>query len=168
LLPTLLPGASFHFSKMKIIDLKFEPHHIPVLANWHHREWSYLNPNGTVEQRAEKMRCYLTDDILPSTFLAKEDELLGSAAIIEHDMDTRLDLSPWLASVFVAPEYRCNGVGSKLVLHVMEKANEAGIPILYLFTPDQERFYQKLGWHTISTETYRGHLVTVMQAILID
>lgn len=153
---------------MQIIDLKLEPHHIPVLANWHHREWAYLNPNGTVEQRAEKMRRYLTDDILPSTFLAKEDELLGSAAIIEHDMDTKLDLSPWLASVFVAPEHRCKGVGSKLVLHVMEKAKEAGKHVLYLFTSDKEEFYRKLGWYTISKETYRGHMVTVMKVNLIE
>jgi N-acetylglutamate synthase-like GNAT family acetyltransferase len=155
------------FSKMKIIDLKFEPHHIPVLAGWHHGEWSYLNPNWSFEQREKDMRLHLTDDLVPSTFVALEDQLLGSAAIIEHDMDTRPDLSPWLASVFVAPEYRCKGVGSKLVMHVMKKAKEAGIPVLYLFTPDKERFYQKLGWQTISNETYRGHLVPVMRVNLI-
>ena len=39
-------------------------------------------------------------------------------------MDTRKELSPWLASVFVAPEFRKWGIGSKLVLHVMEQARE--------------------------------------------
>ncbi|MBI4764061.1 MAG: GNAT family N-acetyltransferase [Deltaproteobacteria bacterium] len=151
---------------MKIIDLKFEPHHIPVLADWHHREWSYLNPNETVEQRIADMQSYLTDRLVPSTFIAKEEELLGSAAVIEHDLDTRPELSPWLASVFVAPEHRGKGAGSKLVIHVMEKAREAGISALYLFTPDKEHFYQKLGWQTISKETYQGHLITVMKVNL--
>jgi N-acetylglutamate synthase-like GNAT family acetyltransferase len=167
LLPTLFPGAFASFSKMKIIDLKFEPHHISVLAGWHHGEWSFLNPNWSVEQREEDMRLHLTDDLVPSTFVALEEQLSGSAAIVEHDMDSKPDLSPWLASVFVAPEHRCKGVGSKLVIYVMEKAKQAGIPVLYLFTPDKERFYQKLGWQPISKETYRGHLVTVMQANLI-
>ena len=76
-------------------------------------------------------------------------------------------MSPWLASVFVSPENRGKGVGSKLVIRVMEKAKEAGIPVLYLFTPDKEGFYQKLGWQTISKEAYRGQLVTVMQVNLI-
>ena len=152
---------------MKIIDLKFEPHHIPVLAGWHHGEWSYLNPHWSVEQREEEMRLHLTDDLMPSTFVALEEQLLGSASIVEHDMDKKPDLSPWLASVFVSPENRRKGVGSKMVIHVMEKAKEAGIPVLYLFTPDKEHFYQKIGWHAISKETYHGHLVTVMQANLI-
>lgn len=152
---------------MKIIDLKFEPHHIPLLAGWHHQEWSYLNPDLTVAQRAEWMQSYLSDGLVPSTFVALEEQLLGSAAIIEHDLETRPDLSPWLASVFVAPEHRCKGVGSKLVLYVMQKTKEAGIPVLYLFTPDKEHFYQKIGWHTISNETYRGHLITIMQINLI-
>jgi N-acetylglutamate synthase-like GNAT family acetyltransferase len=156
-----------HFSKMKIIDLKFEPHHIPVLAGWHHGEWSYLNPNWSVEQREKDMRLHLTDDLVPSTFVAIEERLLGSAAIVENDMDTKQDLSPWLASVFVSPENRGKGIGSRLVMQVMEKAKEDGIPVLYLFTPDKEHFYQKLGWHTISKETFRGHLVTVMQVTLI-
>lgn len=30
---------------------------------------------------------------------------MGSAAIINNDMDTRPELTPWLASVFVAPAY---------------------------------------------------------------
>jgi N-acetylglutamate synthase-like GNAT family acetyltransferase len=155
------------FSKMKIIDLKFEPHHIPVLAGWHHGEWSYLNPNWPVEQREKDMRLHLTDNLVPSTFVALEERLLGSAAIVEQDMDTKPDLSPWLASVFVSPENRGKGVGSGLVMLIMEKAKEAGIPVLYLFTPDKEGFYQKLGWQTISKEIFRGHLVTVMQVNLI-
>ncbi len=150
-----------------IIDLKFEPHHIPVLADWHHEEWSYLNPNLTVAQRAKWMQSYLSDGLVPSTFIAIEEQLLGSASIVEQDMDTKPDLSPWLASVFVSPENRGRGVGSMLVLQIMEKAKEAGIPVLYLFTPDKEGFYQKLGWQTISKEAYRGQLVTVMQANLI-
>ena len=105
--------------------------------------------------------------LVPSTFVALEEQLLGSAAIVELDMDTKPDSSPWLASVFVSPESRGKGVGSKLVMQVMEKAKEAGIPVLYLFTPDKEGFYQKLGWHTISRETYRGHLVTIMEVNLI-
>jgi N-acetylglutamate synthase-like GNAT family acetyltransferase len=151
-----------------ITDLKTEPRHISQLAGWHHHEWSSLNPGQTVDQRIESMSSYLSDDLVPSTFIAEGTHLMGSAAIIENDMDTRPELMPWLASVFVAKEYRNRGVGSQLVKHVMEEARKGGIEKLYLFTPDRVAFYQRLGWRVLSNEEYRGHWVTVMSVKLSD
>ncbi len=149
---------------MNILDLKEEPEHIPTLANWHHNEWAHLNPDDSLQKRIDKMQSYLGRRLIPSTFIAKEqNRLTGSAAIVKHDMDTRLELSPWLASVFVAPEYRQKGIGTKLVLHVMEKAKDEGINTLYLFTPNKKKFYRELGWSTFSEELYRGQEVTVMR-----
>jgi N-acetylglutamate synthase-like GNAT family acetyltransferase len=107
------------------------------------------------------MQSYLSADFIPTTFIAKDQVLLGSAAIIANDMDTEMGLSPWLASVYVAPEYRNRGVGSSLVKHVGLKAQEAGIETLYLFS-DRVSFYQKLGWQLLSQQVYYGHAVTVM------
>lgn len=151
---------------MKIIDLKYEAQYIPILAEWHHQEWSYLHPGGSIEKRMESMQSFLNDDFIPNTFVAIENDLLGSAAIVAHDMDTNQEYSPWLASVFVSPENRCRGIGSQLVIQVMNRARDAGIKTLFLFTPDKEHFYKKLGWHTISNEIYRGHMVTIMQVNL--
>lgn len=113
-------------------------------------------------QRIEKMKSHLTPQFVPTTFIAVNDELLGSAAVIEHDMDTRMELTPWLASVYVTPEFRKQGIGSKLVLHVMEKAKENNIDKLYLFTPDREAFYARLDWTTIEKTNYHGYDVTIM------
>jgi GNAT superfamily N-acetyltransferase len=145
-----------------IFNLRTEPHHILQLADWHHHEWSSLNPGQTVDQRIESMQSYLSDDLIPSTFIAQGTHLMGSAAIIENDMDTRPELTPWLASVFVAKEFRNYGVGSRLVEHVMEEARKSGIKELYLFTPDRVSFYEKLGLRVLSYEVYRGHWVSVM------
>lgn len=152
------------FINMNIIDLRFEQDYIQTLAEWHHREWAHLNPGGSVPQRIEKMRAYLGEALIPSMFVGKEgDTLLGSAAIVSNDMDTRMELSPWLASVYVAEDYRCRGIGTALVKHVVKLAQQAGYPNLYLFTPNQGRFYQAMGWLTIAKEGYRGEPVTVMQ-----
>ncbi len=147
---------------MEIVDLKHKPHHLKTLAQWHHAQWSYLNPNKTFARRIEKMKSHLTPQFVPATFIAVDNELLGSAAIIEHDMDTRMELTPWLASVYVAPEFRKQGIGSKLVLHAMEKAKDNNIDTLYLFTPDREAFYARLGWTTIEKTNYHGYDVTIM------
>jgi len=151
-----------------IKNLTEEPDHLQMLASWHHREWSFLNPAETLEDRIGRMQLYLNTDLIPGTFIAIDGYLLGSAAIVEHDMDNKPSLTPWLASVFVAPEHRLKGVGSKLVLHVMAQAKDHGIRRLYLFTPDKQSFYLKLGWTTMCTERYHGHEVTIMQADLVN
>lgn len=149
---------------MKIIDLRTASHHIPTLAQWHHNEWSYLNPSGSVEKRIEKMRTYLGENLIPTMLIAVEgDEVLGSAALIASDMDTKPELSPWLANVYVRADKRGLGVGAKLVKSVMDLAKQNQLPRLYLFTPDQEAFYAKLGWETLSKENYRNSSVTIMQ-----
>jgi N-acetylglutamate synthase-like GNAT family acetyltransferase len=153
---------------MKITDIIYEQKVIETIAEWHHSEWSDLNPGGSVQKRIEKMQEYLTGHTVPKMFVCQDgDILLGSAAIVSNDMDTRMDLSPWLASVYVNAEYRKKGVGSDLVRHVTEYARSAGYRNLYLFTPDQEEFYQSLGWFSISKEIYREQSVTVMQIKLL-
>ena len=152
---------------MDIINLKEEPNLIPTLAKWHHNEWSYLNPSLTLNERIYKMEAYLSNEIIPSTYIAKENNiLLGSSALIEHDMETNKHLTPWLASIYVAEPHRKQGIGSKLVLHAMKEAKKENISKLYLFTPDQENFYKNLGWSTIEKERYHNHNVVIMEVTL--
>jgi len=151
-----------------IIDLKNAADCLPMLARWHQKEWSYLNPGETIEQRKQRMQAYLNKNFIPSTYVARDKSLLGSAAIVENDMTNQTALSPWLASVFVAPEHRKKGIGTKLVRHIMAQAKQQGIKILYLYTPDQYLFYEKLGWQIHSTVQYHGHQVTIMQTFLND
>ncbi len=84
--------------KIKIKDLRENPEYTETLAQWHHKQWGELNPEFSLEKRREKMLLYLKDDFIPSTYVAVDDELLGSAAIVECDMDIKPELRPWLAS----------------------------------------------------------------------
>jgi GNAT superfamily N-acetyltransferase len=152
---------------MLIQDLKYQPQHLPTLAAWHHHEWWSLNPGSSVEQRIEDMQAYLSADFIPSTFIATQFELMGSAAIVAHDMDINPELTPWLASVFVAPAYRNQGIGSQLVKFAMQQTHQAGIETLYLFTSaSREAFYQRLGWEVLSKEEYYGSVVSIMRVDL--
>lgn len=149
---------------MKICDLREHPEHIVALSAWHHAEWSYLNPGKTLEDRINKMRDYLGDNKIPTMLIAIEgDDLLGSAALIESDMDTHPELTPWLANVYVREDKRGLGVGGKLVRAIMQLAKDYQLPRIYLFTPDQEAFYAKMGWTRLSHENYHNAPVTIMQ-----
>ena len=140
---------------------------LPTLAQWHHQQWSYLNPGQSLQVRINRMAKCLGEALIPSTVVAlQKGKPLGSASIVASDMDSHPELTPWLASVYVAPEFRGQGLGSALVKDIMQSAKLDGVKTLYLFTPDQQVFYQRLGWETYSEESYRGVSVTIMQCEL--
>lgn len=148
---------------MQISTLKDKPQHLLPLAQWHHAEWSYLNPDRSLDERVKEMQEDLQGKAIPTTFVAEDKgELLGSACILAEDMSSHPELSPWLASVYVADKHRKKGIGSVLVKRVMQHAQDNGIKRLYLYTPDQAQLYARLGWQVFSEERYNGTPVTIM------
>src|SRR5204863_6489616 len=92
---------------MQIDYLADRPEFIPTLARWHFQEWAYLRSGDSVEARITRLQGYCARGEIPFTVVAVSDgELLGSASLVNHDMDDRPELSPWLAGVFVRPACR--------------------------------------------------------------
>src|SRR6478735_6719221 len=97
---------------MEIVNLCEARQHIPTIARWHFDEWGYLNPGKTLEYRIERMQRYLSADAIPSMLIAIENgEVLGTAALVESDMDSHPELTPWLASVYIREDQRGRGLG---------------------------------------------------------
>ena len=149
---------------MFIDDLANRAELIPTLARWHLAQWAYLNPGDALERRITRLQNHCGDEAIPTTFVACAGATpLGSASLVAHDMDTHPELSPWLASMYVAPEFRRQGIGSALVRRVGEEARKLGHQNCYLFTPDRDAFYAQLGWRIHSREAYRGEIEIVME-----
>jgi GNAT superfamily N-acetyltransferase len=137
---------------------------IPTLAQWHHQEWAYLRPGDSVEKRIGRLRdSARSHAAIPTVVVAFTGEkLLGSAMLVVHDMDNRMELSPWLAGVFVSPENRKQGIGAALVKRIIADARSLGIMRLYLYTPNTEQFYSRLGWSVVERTNHRDVDVVVM------
>ena len=149
---------------MKIGYLADHRDHIPRLAEWLHAQWGYLHENDSVERRAARLESRATRGGIPVTFVAVEGEaLLGSASLVQDDLETRPELAPWLASVFVAPEHRGRGVASALVRRVVDEARNSEVSRLYLWTTDQERLYARLGWEPVERLRFQGEDIVVMR-----
>jgi GNAT superfamily N-acetyltransferase len=148
---------------MKIGYLADHREHIPRLAGWLHAQWGYLHENDSVERRAARLELRATRGGVPVTFVAVDGEtLLGSASLVDDDLETRPELTPWLASVYVAPEHRGRGVASALVQRVVEEARGSGVDRLYLWTTDQERLYARLGWEPVERMPFQDEDIVVM------
>jgi len=137
--------------------------HLPLVAEWQHGEFGYLNSTDTLEARTTRLRNALQTDGLPLCFIAVSNgRLVGAAGIMPSTL-THQHLSPWLSSVFVPAEHRGNGIASALALWAVDEARRLGHEMLYLFTPRNEALYARLGWRTIDRATHRGTLLTIME-----
>jgi len=158
---------SIHNFKIKIDYLSDRAEIITALAHWYHAQWGYLNPSRQIEDVIEKIKSHLGPEKIPTTFRAHyQNTLFGSAGLTQHDMETHMQFSPWLAGVYVDWPYRRQGIGSALVHRVIEEVGSMGITRLYLFTPDQEPFYARLGWTRLEQAEVRNTSVIIMLFVL--
>jgi GNAT superfamily N-acetyltransferase len=137
---------------------------LPIIGKWHWDEWGHADPNGSVDTWTDGLRERILRDKVPTTYIALSDqsELLGSVTLVDHDMDTHQELTPWLAGLYVSDEFRNLGIGSKLVNHAAEKARRMGITKLFLYSSTAAGLYTKLGWQIVDEEFYEGEEVSVM------
>ncbi len=149
---------------MEITYLKEKPQFIPDLARLIHAEWGYLYPKRTVEDLVGPLKKNINTDRVPLTLVAVEnDMLIGTVSLEEYDMDTRMEYTPWLASLYVLPEYRNTGLAEKLVERATAQARALGVQTLYLFTlKPHAGFYENRGWQVLEKTVYRGERVTIL------
>ena len=154
---------------MKILPLADRLDLVATIGQWHWDEWGHGDPDGSLESWTAAMAEKAERGRIPTTFIAvsEDEELLGSVTIVDCDMDTRPDLWPWLAGLFVTPEARQQGIGSALVNHAMAFIKSLSISDLYLYTSTAESLYRRLGWQVIDRDVYEGGEVTVMHIALI-
>lgn len=138
---------------------------VETIAEWHWNEWGHLDPGGSLPSWTEGLRERTCLDRIPTTYVALDgDEPVGSVTLVEHDMSTHQDLTPWLAGMYVKPEHRGKGIGSALVRHLMSKCAEMGIARLYLYTQSAGGFYEKLGGSHLEDDYYEGQFVAIMMS----
>jgi len=149
---------------IKIEDLSKHSDWIPVLAHWHFSEWGELTGTSAEAEYAAMLARFTSASTIPTTLVAVgRNKLLGSANLVECDMDIRPELHPWLAQVFVDPPARRKGIGAALVKAATVKCRECGYNAVYLYTSGTlPRFYERLGWIVRETVIYKGKERTVM------
>ncbi len=145
------------------------PQYLSTVAGWVFDEWGWELPGSTLESIRAEFSLYLNHDRIPLTMLALvETQPVGTASIFLHDMDTRMDLTPWLAAVYVLPEFRGQGIGSQLVRAIEGAALRLQLGRLYLFTPDRAPFYARLGWSVLESVEYLQHVNVILSKSMLE
>jgi GNAT superfamily N-acetyltransferase len=148
---------------VRLTNLVETPELVSLLAEWQHRQFSYLARAISLEQRAQRFQQHLQPSKIPTTFVAwVDDKPVGCAGLVANDMHILPTWTPWLAGVYVLPDQRRAGIGSLLVQRVLQMAHAHHYARCYLYTHDREAFYRARGWQTLFKRLYRGYQMTVM------
>jgi len=134
-----------------ITPLDQKPEYAAILAHWSYLEW-YMARDIDFDNNLKAYQKRAEGGAIPCSFVATSDTMpVGMVSLKENDLWSRKDLNPWLASLFVIPEFRNRGVAEILVNRVVEKAGELSLKRIYLFlgpaeVHDLEAYYSSRGW----------------------
>ncbi|MFM2485181.1 GNAT family N-acetyltransferase [Celerinatantimonas yamalensis] len=130
---------------MRIDYLEDVPKFIPLLAREMAEHWRSIIPGESYGPRYEKLISHQNRDQLSLAWVAHENGVpVGTSALRVCDLEGRDDLPPWLAEIFVMPDYTERGIAARLCEVAERKAWEWEITSLYLHTLDQQGLYRKL------------------------
>ena len=113
-----------------------------------------------------RIESWCTRGTIPTALVAVSDgRVIGTVALKEREL-RQYTFTPWLAGLFVVPEFRRQGVGEQLVRAAECEAIALGVEALYLYTPQGQGFYERLGWGVIEHGQSSAGLVAVMSKAL--
>jgi GNAT superfamily N-acetyltransferase len=143
------------------------PELVSTVGRWHWAEWGHADPSGSVESWTQRLQRSASTRTIPMLLLALAGTVpVGSVVLVEHDMNPDHErwgaLTPWLAGLFVVPEYRRRGIGSMLIRACEREARTLGVGRLHLYTGASEGLYRKHGYRVLGHDSYEGEAVVVM------
>lgn len=141
---------------LSLTTIAARPDLAPIVARWIWEEWG--RAKGRPLERTEARVASRTALVgLEQCFVVLEgDTPAGTASFVAEDSDSRPDLTPWLASVFVDPAFRGRGHARVLVTAVESAARSAAVPTLWLFTRTAAPLYAALGWQAAGEIVEQG------------
>jgi len=142
-------------NEIQIINIADKINLLETIIPWHEKEWG--------SQWATQVSKSTNKDKIPTMYLALQNGLVvGTVLLLDYDLETRKDLSPWMGGVYVDTPYRGKGIGTQLVIHAMFQAKKMNIPKLWLYTEKSQKLYERLGWILVNKENYQTKEISIM------
>lgn len=147
-----------------ISDLRQQPAFFDAVADRIWRAWWKERgfPASTI---ADRLREDMTPSPIPFALVAHRGEtFMGTASVIMSDLEERPQYSPWVAAVWVEPQYRMREIGTALVMRAAEAAFALNIRRVYLCAaPERRRFYTRQGWTPVEEGVGERKLVVFVK-----
>ncbi|HVV42063.1 MAG TPA: GNAT family N-acetyltransferase [Nitrobacter sp.] len=142
---------------ISISNLRDRPEFTASVADRIWRAW--WEPHGVpLDYIAARVAETVAAARMPRAFVAHDgDVFAGTASVIASDLDERPQYTPWVAAVWIEPQYRSQRLGRRLIAHAADHAFSLGVPRVFLTArPARRSLYESLGWDVV--EEGVGHL----------
>lgn len=128
-------------------------------------EWNSLprwsNKNTILERL--KQRALPNNDELLFAVLSAENQLIATASIIKNELSVPNNAQFWLGEVLTIESARGRGIASKAVNELVKLYTQTHQQPLFLYTPDMQSLYHKLGWIAVQQFNTNNEDVTIMK-----
>jgi N-acetylglutamate synthase-like GNAT family acetyltransferase len=141
------------------------PHYAPKLAAAHAQEWQHLYSSWNEKTAMCDFLKEFHGDEIPTTLVLHDGNqgLIGSVSLVRDDLPDREDLNPWLASLYIMPQFRKRGYGRSLVQEAVRLYSTFGYDRAYLFTETAGPYFARFGFVAIDSVLANGRPVTIME-----
>lgn len=135
-----------------ICHLQEAPEFARVIADRCWNAW-WSETDVSVEEYQVAIECMCVKSRIPSAFVAHQSGgYVGSALLIECDLVARAQYAPWIAALWVEPNFRKRGVASRLINTALGEAARLGWTLCYLNATDANSpYYEARGFHRIES-----------------
>jgi len=142
------------------------PQLVETVGNWIYHEW-WSKRQDTPDVVLSWLRTHTKRDTVPYTVVGFADQIpVGSCSVIENDCVHRPQYTPWVAAVYVRPEYRRKGVASLILQEAASIAGRARVRGLYIdCLAITAPVYEKNGWLIYEREVGDKESVVMLRAI---
>ena len=132
--------------RLQIRRLKVDEPAFEIVARWRYDAF-FAEDGITFEESRDALREWMMGLGYETALLAEVEGCpAGSCLFVREEIDPKHDLTPWLAALYVAPEFRGRSIASALVRAIEQHARDVGCAWLHLYTITAEPLYAKLGW----------------------
>lgn len=153
---------------MDIHDLHGNPSRIAAVAALLYAEWSAFPRWSTVTaiESALRQRGVAADHAFTLGLFSPDDHAVATASVIRYELEDSVQREYWLGEVVTAPTQRGKGWATALVNACVVRCQQQGIDRLYLYTPDKQALYARMGWQPVEQRQVAGENVTIMRLSL--
>lgn len=155
---------------MQIADLNQHPDYAPQTAQLLHTEWSHhpaWSHQPTILERLKQRNQTASSEF---TLVATKDDktVIATCSVIRYELDDIGAREYWIGEVVTDKKFRGQGVAKALIQQAIARAKQQQIGELWLYTPDQQAYYQRSGWQAVEQRQIAGEEVTVMVLRLVQ
>lgn len=141
---------------------------ITICARWRIDAFSDVLTNS-FEQELVTLNEFASVKKGQAGFVAHWDgQPVGVCLLVPKEIEPCHPVTPWLAGLFVAPEFRKRGIATSLIGTVGQEALQQGNDRIYLYTDESETFYARRGWIVEERCIWHGMPTLLMSKKLVN